>query len=292
MHTDYIESKRVKTFRLGIAKEIPRFPNDKASLQALEASSLASLLIHYHNWAIRYVSHRPRTVSIETTASSDSRWLKFNSEIATFLEKVKNGEDLTPHLSLEPHTRGYTPASAGKEPETDRWADKDFLLNVMGYHHFHLGPDVLVDGFAARTDDLLFARVSRDHFSVVAIFDHSVFKKPTVLTEVMTKERERLWDIFDEHSSRGITPGTVYIPSMITTSGHSMHLVRLADEYARVVREIDPKLDDIEYVKEFYESAGLPFPKKPKLKWHLNFLDLGLLDATSNSFFVFRYGPN
>ena len=286
------ESKRVKAFRLEIAKEIPKFPNDKATLQALEESSLASLLIHYNNWAIRYVSARPRAISIESTASSDSRWAKFNNKISAFLDKVRNGEDLTPHLSLEPHTRGYTPASAQKGAKTDRWADKDFLLNVMGYHHFHLGSSILLNGFAARTDDLIFAKISRDHFTVVAIFDHSVFEKQSNPTESMTKERERLWTIFDEHSSRGIAPGTVYIPSMITTSGHSMHVVRLADEYARVVREIDPRLDDIEYVKKLYEPTGASCPKKLKLKWHLNFLDIGLLDTTSNTFFVFRYGPN
>lgn len=287
-----IESKRVKAFRLRIAKEIPKFPNDKATLHALEASSLASLLIHYNNWAIRYVSARPRTVSIESTASSDSRWSTFTNEIAAFLDKVRNGEDLTPHLSLGPHTRGYTPASAQKGPDTDRWADKDFLLNVMGYHHFHLGPPVQLNGLATRTGDLIFAKISRDHFTVVAILDHSVFKRPGNPTEAMTKGREKLWAVFDEHSSRGMAPGSIYIPSAITTSGHSLHVVRMAEDYARIVREIDPRLDDVEYVKGFYDSAETPFLKKPKLKWHLNYLDLGLLDTTSNTFFVFRYGPN
>lgn len=287
-----IESKRVKAFRLGIAKEIPKFPNDKATLQALEASSLAQLLIHYNNWAIRYVSPRPRTVSIESTASSDPRWSRFANEISVFLDKVRNGEDLTPHLSLEPHTRGYTPASAQKGPDVDRWADKDFLLNVMGYHHFHLGPLIQPNGFAGRTDELIFARVSRDHFTVVAVFDHSVFERSEGPTEAMTKERERLWAAFDEHSSRGMPPGSVYIPSAVTTSGHSMHVVRMANDYARVVREIDLQLDDIQFVKGLYDPAGPPCPKKPKLKWHLNYLDLGLLDATSSTFFIFRRGPN
>lgn len=292
MPTPYPESQRVKTFRLEIAKEIPKFPNDKITLQALEALSLGSLLIHYSNWMIRYVSVRPRTVSIEPTASSDSRWSKLYSEIAFFLEKVKNGEALTPHLSLEPHTRGYTLASAEIGSRTDKWADKDFLLNAMGYHHFHLGQTAETHGFAGRTNDLLFAKVSRDHFTVVAIFDHSVFERPTMPTEAMTKERERLWNIFDEHSVRGLVPGAVYTSTVIATSGHPVHLVRLASEYAHVVQEIEPKVDDFKFVKELYESAGLLCPKKPKLKWHLNFLNLGLLDVRAEVFFVFRYGPN
>jgi hypothetical protein len=292
MSTPYVESKRVNEFRLGIAKEIPKFPNDKATLQTLAASSLASLFIHYNNWAIRYISTRPRTVSIEATASTDPRWPTFGNEISALLDKVRRGEDLTPHLSLEPHSRGYTPASAQKGPDVDRWADKDFLLNVMGYHHLHLGPHIHPNGFAARTDDLIFARVSREHFTVVGIFAHSVFKRSEYPTEAMTKERERLWSVFDEHSSRGMAPSSIYIPSMIATSGHSMQVVRMAQEYARIVREIDPKLDDIEFVKELYNEAGPPCPKKPKLKWHLNNLDLGLLDMASSMFFVLRYGPN
>jgi hypothetical protein len=66
-----VESIRVKALRLRIAKNIPKFPNNKATLQQLEASSLSSLLVHYNNWIIRYVAPRPRTVSIEATASAD-----------------------------------------------------------------------------------------------------------------------------------------------------------------------------------------------------------------------------
>ena len=92
MKKSYIESKRVKGFRLKIAKEIPKFPNDRATLQTLEVLSLGSLLIHYNNWAIRYISMRPRSILIETTASADPRWSTLNSDITTFLEKVKSGE--------------------------------------------------------------------------------------------------------------------------------------------------------------------------------------------------------
>jgi len=249
--------------------------------------SLGSLLIHYTNWAIRYIAPRARKVEIEPVASSDPRWSKLKPQITAFLDKVQRGDDLSPYLSLEPHTRGYTPNKSAP----DRWADKDFLLNVMGYHHFHLGTNIEPKGFATRTDELIFAKVTRNTFIVVAIFDHSVFEMTRPPSGNMTPERERLWQVFDEHSSRGLPPGSVYIPAMITTSGHSLHLVDLADEYARIVRTIDPKLDDEAYVFDLYDKAGVPRPKKPKLKWHLNFLDLGLLDSSVSTFFVFKYGP-
>jgi hypothetical protein len=171
------ESKRVRALRLGLAKQIPKFPNDKASLQSLERKPLGSLLIDYANWAIRYVAPRPRKVIIEPTASMDSRWKVLQKDIAAFLEKVKRGDDLTPHLSLEPHTRGYTPAASAQGPDVDRWADKDMLLNVMGYHHFHLNMTIEPKGFASRKveNEILFAHVTREEFTVVGIFDHSVF---------------------------------------------------------------------------------------------------------------------
>jgi hypothetical protein len=55
-----------------------------------------------------------------------------------------------------------------------RWSDKDFLLNVMGYHHFHLGTAVQRRGYVDRTDDLIFAEVRRDTFTVIAIFGMKV----------------------------------------------------------------------------------------------------------------------
>ena len=109
------ESKRIKDFRLKLAKQIPKFPNDRASLRVLEAKALGPLLIDYANWAIRYVAPRPRAVVPEDSATSDPRWQSLSSEIEVLLSKVKQGQDLTPHLSLMPHTRGFTPAaSAGR----------------------------------------------------------------------------------------------------------------------------------------------------------------------------------
>lgn len=94
--------------------------------------------------------------------------------------------DLTPHLSLSPNTRGYSLAARTPGATTEeRWSDKDQLLNRMNYHHFHLGKSIEAAGHAARTDDLLFAEVSRDAFKVVAIFSHEVF-------DTNSEERRRL----------------------------------------------------------------------------------------------------
>jgi hypothetical protein len=170
------EPRRIKKFRGELIKAIPRFPNDRASFLHMQRKHLADLLVDYINWRSRYVGQRPRIVSVEPAAQSDPRWGAHAASITAFLDKVRHGADLTPHLSIEPHTKGYAPAgrAPGAAP-TDRWSDKDFVLNVMGYHHFHLGTTIQKRGHVDRTDDLIFAEVHRDTLSVIAIFAHDVF---------------------------------------------------------------------------------------------------------------------
>ncbi|WP_143424216.1 hypothetical protein [Geoanaerobacter pelophilus] len=285
------ESKRIQNLRRWIINTIPKFPNEKATKQLLESKSLSGLFIDYINWASRLVAVRPRVVVIEPTATSDPRWVKLQNAIQLFLDKVTKGEDLTPHLSLRALNEGFTPESSGKGSNVDRWGDKDFVLNVMGFHHFHLGVKVEEAGHVARTDDVLFAKVTRDTLEVLAIFDHSVFEGSASVTPIMTAERERLYELFDERSSRGIPRGSVYIPSMIMTSGHSFHHVGLAQNYAWIVSNIDPNLDDRENIRKIYSDAKLPIPARPKLRWAFNCLDLGLFDDKGGYFFILHYGP-
>lgn len=286
MHSQ--ESARVKNLRKGIIKAIPKFPNNKATVQALEAKSLGSLLIDYANWAIRFIARRPRTVVVEATASNDPRWTTLSDLIQGLLSKVRAGDDLTPYLSPSVHKKGFTPAASAKGPAVDRWADKDMLLNVMGYHHLHFDA---APTNTMRSDDVLFAHVTRDTFTVVGIFNHTVFEA-TQLNAAMTKERERLFTIFDEQSSRGLPPGSVYIPTMIATSGHSLTFTMFGMHCARIINQIDPKLDDPSYVRGLYQSAGWQMPKKPKLSWQFHALNFGLLEGQGPRFILLRAGPN
>jgi hypothetical protein len=278
-----VERPRIKRLRRDLIKAIPRVPNNKASLQHMEAKHLTDLLIDYINWRSRYVGQRPRTASIEPAAQADPRWSARAAGINAFLDKVTRGDDLTPHLSIEPHTRGYAPAARapGATPD-DRWSDKDFLLNVMGYHHFHLGTTTQKRGHVDRTDDLIFAEVRRDTFKVIAIFDHDVFDKGSA-------ERMRLWALHESIITRSVAPGTVMVPAMIATSGHAVHVVRYAQDCARVIREIEPKLDDPEYVKSLY-SPPEEAPAKSKLSWVFRHLDLAVYDAAKPVLMILKKG--
>lgn len=284
------ESKRIRNLRTSIVNQIPKFPNDKATKQILEGKSLGSLFIDYINWACRYVPSRQRKIHLEQSAVKDHRWNTMKQAVDSLLNKVENGDDLTPHLSLQAHKHGFTPTAATTAPVVNKWADKDFLLNVMGFHHFHLGLTIEAAGHVERTDNVLFAAVTRDSFRVLAICDHSVFDKVDKSTQVMTSERERIWDIFLKWSSNGLPPGSAFIPSMIMTSGHSYNHVQLADYYAKLIRHFDSQIDDKSFVDNLYNDAGIPVPVRPKLKWSLEYLDIGLLDEAQSLFLYFTKG--
>ena len=289
---DPLESKRIKQFRLGVSKIIPKFPNDQATLAILEAKPLGSLLIAYANWACRLIPVRPRNIIIEPTLTADPRWKKLAEDTKALLERVRQGEDLNPNLSLRVFRNGFTPAASNIAQTTDRWEDKDFFLNTMGYHHLHLSQLIEKAGHAKRTDDVLFAQVTKDRFHAIGFFDHSVFESIDSASTTMTAERERLWGIYEKRSSLGRKPGEIYISTPITTSGHSIYHTSLAGKFASVINLIDHKLDDLSSRSEVFADVPYEVVKAMKLKWHLNYLDLGLLDKTTSIFYVLHYGAS
>ena len=269
---------------------MPFFPNNKETRQELLDQSISSVMFHYIHWASRFVPSRNRKVIIDPKVTSDTRWKLVKDRINSLLVKVRAGEDLTPYLSLKAHTKGYTPSDRIRSGEANSWDDKDFLLNTMGFHHFHLGESINNKGISERTNEVIFVRVSRNDFHVAAIFDHSVFDSDRDENDSMNEERTRLWKIYDDFSTRGLPPGTVHMSNPITASGHPLHIHDITREYTHVLNELDRKIDSREFESSVYEEAKLVKPKKNKLVWHINGLDLGLLDK-ANQFFIIRHGP-
>lgn len=284
--TELVEPKRVKKLRLGLAKAIPKSPNNKSTLEELRSKPLGSLLVDFVNWRSRYVGERPREVTLEPRAATDARWTVQSTGIRNLLAKVRAGEDLTPQLSIEPHARGYSPgAHAPGASSEDKWSDKDFLLAANGYHHFHLGTKIERRGHATRTNELIFAHVTRDNFHIIALFDHSVF-------DPLSAERTKLHQAHEEFAFRGIAPGTPVIMGAIATSGHTIQVVRYAQHCARTIADIDTKLDDRSFFEPFFAKSGRSAPKQPKWDWGFNHLDLGIFDKTSKVFFTLVKGWN
>jgi hypothetical protein len=279
------EPPRIKKFRRELVNAIPRVPNDRASKLHMQQKQLGELLIDYINWRSRYVGQRPRTVTVEPAAKSDPRWSAHASAIEAFLDKVRRGDDLTPHLSIEPHTRGYAPAArASGATSEDRWSDKDFLLNVMGFHHFHLGTTIQKRGHVDRTDELIFAEVHRDTFKLIAIFGHEVFEQNST-------ERMRLWSVHEEIAFRGVPAGSAVVTGPIATSGHNMQVVRYAQQCAKTIRDYEAKLDDPNFVKGLY-PPGEQALAKPKFEWRFRHLDLLIHETVEPRIFILTKGWN
>jgi hypothetical protein len=244
----------------------------------MQQKQLPELLIDYVNWRSRYVGQRPRTVTVEPATKADPRWSMHAAAIGAFIDKVRRGDDLDPHLSIKPHTQGYAPAArAPGATIEDRWSDKDFLLNTMGYHHFHLGTATQKHGHVDRTGDLIFAKVHRDTFKVIAIFGHEVFEQNST-------ERMRLWSVHEEIVFRGVPPGSAVVEGLIATSGHNLHVVHYAQECAKIIRDYERKLDDPNFVKRLYPS-GERAPAKPKFEWSFRHLDLLLRETVEPRLF-------
>jgi hypothetical protein len=284
------EPKRIRQLRLAICKRIPKFPNNRESLDALEAKSLGAVLIDYINWGYRFVPPRPRRVAIEPTLTADRRWKRLSADAKALLKKAKDGVDLGPHLSLRVARHGFTLKSRAISQSADRWEDKDFFLNVMGYHHFHLSQTIEAAGHAKRTDEVLFAQITSDTFNAVGLFDHSVFESKEAISQFMTAERDRLWRLTEQRNSFGRPPG-MYMDHLITTSGHSLQHTQLAAHLSRLIYFVDPKLDDLASRAEIFPDLPHAVVKAMKLTWNFHYLDLGLCDKASETFFVLQKGP-
>jgi hypothetical protein len=284
--------KRVKALRRELIATVPRFPNDKTSLQAMQAKDVTDLLITFIGWRIRYVAQRPRKVTGRGNLADDPRTAGLKPNIDAFIAAVEAGNDLSPYLSLDPHTRGYTPAADPKTRGADTWADKDFLLNVMGLHHFHLGLTMEAAGHIARTNEVLFASVTRDRLEIIGLFDHDAFEHEDDGT--MTPERVKLWRAYQAREAAGALPGQLMVGGYanlgVTLSSQPVAVVRTAQRHVKIIREIDPKLDDPAYVSTLYGASGAP--AKPKLKWCYVHLDFGLCDEAAGFFGVLERGPN
>ncbi len=283
------ESKRIKRLKDNLIKELPFFPNDKDTLKELESKSLNGVLFHYLHWKTRLLPDRQRKVQIAPEVTSDKRWKLLKNGINKLLDKIRNGEDVLPFLSERAHKNGYTPIQRVNDGKVDSWEDKDQLLNTKGFYHFHLNMNINRNGLSERTDDVLFAYVTRDKFHAIGIFNHSVFKSSDS-NGSMNAERKRMWELHDKYTTLGMEPGTVYVSNPITTSGHPIHLTQMGDYYAKIIREYDSKLDDRIFVNSLYDQGNLSRPSKFNFEWHINGLDLGVFDKKTEVLFNIHQG--
>ncbi|MFQ2034222.1 hypothetical protein ACK35Y_15010 [Aeromonas veronii] len=283
------DSKRKANFKKVLIKKIPFFPDDKSTLLEIESHSLCDVMFYYLHWSTRQIPSRPRKVHLYPEVTSDKRYKKLKEQIKSLREKISNGEDLSPYLSLRAHKKGYTPKQRIIDGKVDSWEDKDQLLNTTGFHHFHLDMTVQHTGISVRTNEVLFAKVRRDEFHAVAIFDHSVFESIDE-NGSLSVERQRMWDIHKKYTTLGMRPGTAYIASPITSSGHPINIRRMADVYMSRIDQIDANLSARTFVNEIYQSVNMQPPTRYNFEWQIEGLDLAIFDTKNNVRFIVYEG--
>lgn len=282
------EPKNIRKFKAELIKKLPFFPDDRDTLQQLESEGLGNVMFYYLHWSTRQVPSRIRKVHIYPELTADKRYKALKEQIKLLLKKVSNGEDLSPFLSLRAHKKGYTPIQRIINGQAESWEDKDQILNTKGFHHFHLDMTVQHTGLSFRTNEVLFAKVTRTEFHAVAIFDHSVFEQAGA-NGVLESEIKRMWDIHEKYTTMGMTPGTVYMTNPILSSGHPVSVRVMAARYMSIIKQYDSKLSDRTFVNQLYQDGNLQPPERHKLEWQIDGLDLVIFDKKNNvRFFVYQ----
>lgn len=285
-----MDSKTLRKLKADLITELPFFPNNKITKEELEAKDLGDILIYYLHWKNRIIPARRRAVQIKPDVTADKRWKELKSGINGLLNKIRSGEDVTPHLSNRVHSYGYTPIENIKNGSTESWEDKDELLNLTGFHHLHLDMEIQSNGRAKRSDEVLFAHITRKTFTAIGIFDHSVFEKPAP-NEVIESERERLWSLHHKYASEGKPAGAAYLVGNVVSSGLPLTFVRAADMYYSVIQQVDARLGERSFANELYTQGGVSPPKNFKFEWRINHLDLCVFDREANVLFEIQRGP-
>ena len=277
-------SRHEIALREDLIKEMPKRPNTKESCQAMQRQETVSIFVIYFTWKARLVMTRRRKFQWWPPGLDELRLMEVMRGLERFIEKVERGEDLNSHLSELVRSNGFVmrPPKDGNVSQV-REDDKDMILTKLGFHHFHVGiPDA--ENPKGRSKYIVFAEVTDDHFTVVSLCDHKAFDRKT-------PEFEKFYAVCKAYIEQNMRPGTLYITNPVTVSGHSDDLMDHAIYCLNKIRQIDDKIDDVAFVQGLFESHSLLPPKKLKLKWHFEHLDLCLKAPGGGLVPILRYNP-
>ena len=261
--------------------DLPRAPNNSASLASLEAMPTQQVILAFLTWRMRHIPSKPRTVRLWSGGVTPLQFQVAKSGLRSLLQKVEAGEDLTPHLSDLVMTKGII--LPGASPGVRR-KDIDMILTRSGLHHFHVGKSSS-NNPKGRSGSLVFAEVLDKEFRIIAIADHRVFK-------LGSTEQLRFSGICHSYIAKDFSPGTAFMSNPVVSSGHSMHVSMLAIECVDVMKRLDPQLDDPAFIDRLYSEQpilrdGLMVerPTNHCLAWHFEDLVFGILDKQTMVFF-------
>lgn len=272
---------RAEAFREEMIRLLPRAPNNRASLEAVQAMPTRSLIQAFVTWRMRLIPAKLRAVRFCPGGITPWQAQAWKGRLRPFLLKVAAGTNLAPHLSGHVMKKGII--LPGASP-ADRGKDIDMVLTREGLHHFHIGAATPANP-KGRSGSLLFAEVLEREFIIVAIAGHGVFEDGST-------ERLQFFEGCHAYMAKDFPPGQAFMANPVISSGHSMLVTLFADRCEDEIGRIDPLLDDVAFIDELYQGAsvlrdGKPVirPKKPALKWHFEDLQFGIFDSSTMVFF-------
>lgn len=274
-------SPRVQSFRSSIIRVIPIVPNNKASITFMNKQPTSHLISAYITWRMRKIPSKPRTVSLWSGGVTPLQFLAAKSRLQPLLQKVETGDDLGAHLSYLVDTKGIILPGANS---LERGKDIDAILTRYGIHHFHVG-EVSPNNPKGRSDILVFAEVQEKEFRIIAITDHNVFKLGSV-------EQCDFSRICLSYIEKDIPPGSGFMLNPVMSSGHSVIVMMFGRYCEGEIKRLDPLLDDPKFIDDLYckqpilrNGLIVRRPKNPRLVWHFEDLDFGILDKRTMVFF-------
>lgn len=293
-----LDGPRVRTLHDEIVAAVPcQKPTYRKELAALSVRAAFTI---YMNWADRFVPARPRRVAYLDGFWSDEAW-RHKDAVLELSRKVEAGDDLTGHLSSLVDFRGYSPSRYDSQGRliSSKWRDKDFALNAYNVHHLHFVER------PARTKELLFVEFTRDVAVFVMVGDHNSFDAEDLeqrIIEARARNGKELKGILgpasggytaaerNELARAGISTlasvgGKVVMGATISTAGTSDYTSMHAGRVLRTLGQIDPKLDDSQWVSELFTGGKVPKPDSAQLEWVLCFTNLVLIDRASQAAF-------
>jgi hypothetical protein len=170
-----------------------------------------------------------------------------------------------------------------------KWEDKDQILNAMGFHHFHIGYLLEGESFSDRSGDTLIAKVNRKEMYVIGVYDHSVYWNSSV---DISKERKRLWNDYENFYFRGKKTNSLRIGSLISTSGHPLHIHSLTQSYLYKIAQFENNLYQAEWIREKLQITATETINVDEFQWLLNFSDLYLFNKRKNLYLLIGEGFN
>ncbi len=273
-----VHTPRIQAFRETLISQLPRAPNSARSRRVLEAMATNQLILAFLTWRLRTVPAKPRKVAIWSGGVAPSQLQAMAPRLAPLMRKVEAGDDLSPYLSHLVNTTGVVLPGA---KATDQRGDIDMVLTREGLHHFHVPAS---DDPKDRSGPLVFAEVLETEFRLVAISDHGAFDRGSA-------ERERFFAICQAYLAKDVPPNQGFMANPVLSSGHSLLVMSFANYCDEAMHRLDPKLDDPAFIDELYADPGqtrsLVRPKTPRLRWHFEDTQFGLLEAKAGVFFCF-----